>query len=512
MANTIGWGQGAVNNTIGWGKSATNNTIGYGEVCEDSWSPETNLVGGSAVYNNEYSYNFDGVDSYLASSSNFTTIDNATSWSISGWIYPTTTATRYFMSIGIGGTQRLALLYRGGSSARSLDFSLASGSYFARSSPQSVPQNQWSHFVWTWDGSLGRYDKYKLYVNGVLDLNGNAGSLLSQMGADNGNLNFGRLENNAFEWAGNIDEVGIWKNYVITESEALEIYNNGAPNNLNNFSTPPNSWFRMGENDTWNGREWTINDENSSQTLLSFNMAEDDRRTDVPVAFSNLQSVDLDGIDDYVEVLDADNLSFGDSVTDSAFTISAWVNMTDATTFRIVSKLDGTNFEYALFTTSTDLLYFYIYDANSLNRRGRYSTNAVTSYENQWIHICATYDGQGGNTAYNGMKVYLNGVRYDNTNLSVNSYTAMHNTNAPLEIGKYISTNANGLIDEVAVFNRELSQSQINQLYTNKNASRMYPVSYWRFEGTGTTATDSGSGGNNGTLTNGATRSTDVPT
>ena len=52
MANTIGYGQGAVNNTNGWGKSATNNTIDFGEVCEDSWSPETNLVGGSFLQMN----------------------------------------------------------------------------------------------------------------------------------------------------------------------------------------------------------------------------------------------------------------------------------------------------------------------------------------------------------------------------------------------------------------------------------------------------------------------------
>ena len=49
MANTIGFGQGAVNNTNGFGKAPTNNTIDFGEVCADSWSPETNLVGASAA-------------------------------------------------------------------------------------------------------------------------------------------------------------------------------------------------------------------------------------------------------------------------------------------------------------------------------------------------------------------------------------------------------------------------------------------------------------------------------
>ena len=59
MANTIGFGQGAVNNTNGFGKAPTNNTIDFGEVCADSWSPETNLVGasGEIVTNGNFAYN-----------------------------------------------------------------------------------------------------------------------------------------------------------------------------------------------------------------------------------------------------------------------------------------------------------------------------------------------------------------------------------------------------------------------------------------------------------------------
>jgi hypothetical protein len=45
MANTIGWGQAAVNNTIDWGKGKTNNAIGWGSVYGSSPSGETDLVG-----------------------------------------------------------------------------------------------------------------------------------------------------------------------------------------------------------------------------------------------------------------------------------------------------------------------------------------------------------------------------------------------------------------------------------------------------------------------------------
>ena len=49
-------------------------------------------------------------------------------------------------------------------------------------------------------------------------------------------------------------------------------------------------------------------------------------------------STSFDGSNDYISIADANNLSFGDGSTDSAFTISAWVKMDDATGFAIASK------------------------------------------------------------------------------------------------------------------------------------------------------------------------------
>ena len=49
-------------------------------------------------------------------------------------------------------------------------------------------------------------------------------------------------------------------------------------------------------------------------------------------------STSFDGTNDYIAVADSNDLSFGDSSTDSAFTISAWIKMDDATSFPIASK------------------------------------------------------------------------------------------------------------------------------------------------------------------------------
>ena len=81
-----------------------------------------------------------------------------------------------------------------------------------------------------------------------------------------------------------------------------------------------------------------------------------------------------------------------------------------------------------------------------------------------------------------------------------------------------------GLIDEVAFFNSALSASDMSTLRGGASAgtlgvpadiSSLNPVGWWRMGdingASGVTITDQGSGGNNGTLTNGPTYSTTVP-
>jgi hypothetical protein len=242
-------------------------------------------------------------------------------------------------------------------------------------------------------------------------------------------------------------------------------------------------------------------------------------------SYQNQYSFSFDGVDDFVSIDDADNLSFGNSTTDSPFSISAWVKMTDATQFRVLSKmLTNATAEYALFTSAADQLYFVLYDSNTSNRISRYTSSTLTSYEGQWIHLVATYNGGGTST---GLKIYLNNTRIDNTTSDVGAYTAMHNTTAPFTIGRAFQSNANGKIDEVAIFDVELSSTEVTNIYNsgvpndlNNIGLTRNPVSWWRM---GENATWDGrewnpiadaNGNNDGIGTNMAeeNRVTDVPT
>lgn len=228
-------------------------------------------------------------------------------------------------------------------------------------------------------------------------------------------------------------------------------------------------------------------------------------------SFSNTQSTEYDGIDDYVEVADNSNLSF--ERTDS-FSVSVWFKKLSLSGAQfIIGKNENASPRSGYFAfTSANLVKFRITQSNGNNIEIRHN---IAHNLNVWEHYVFTYDGS---SASSGLNMYQNGTLLTNVTRSGANLTQTTQTSVPLTIGSRegLGLFFNGEIDESAVFNSELSQSDVTTIYNggvpNDISSISGLVSWWRFEGTGTTATDSGSGGNNGTLTNGVTRSTDVPT
>ncbi len=236
-------------------------------------------------------------------------------------------------------------------------------------------------------------------------------------------------------------------------------------------------------------------------------------------SFTNTKSIELDGISDFVDCGDPSNLSFGNGTTDSPFSISCWFKLQSVgatkwlVTKRLIAASPSNKYEYVLFVGSTGIVGFNLYDGASVIRRGRKSSAGIIS-DNTWYHLVGTYNGVGGTNADLGIKIYLNGVQVDNASSNNNAYVAMINSTEPFKIGQ--STDGN--IDEVAVFNTELSASNVTSIYNGSGTgkpgdlSSLNPISWWRFEeGTGTSASDSGSASNTGTLENSTSFSTTVP-
>jgi hypothetical protein len=221
-----------------------------------------------------------------------------------------------------------------------------------------------------------------------------------------------------------------------------------------------------------------------------------------PAWNNNSYSVSFDGVDDFVSTSSFD--------LTSNKTVSYWINLDSISSAGIYLFGKGASY-FSYLTANGQTLY--IYDGSSVGTFTLGSSNAITT--GSWIHIAITGNGT---TA----KLYKNGAFIDDTGDV--TPTGMDRF-AGDSVGG--SRFVDGLMDEVAVWDAELSADDITSIYNSGAPNDLSDASsydtdrssnlvhWWRMgennSGSGTTITDQGSGGNDGTLTNGPTFSTTVP-
>jgi hypothetical protein len=154
----------------------------------------------------------------------------------------------------------------------------------------------------------------------------------------------------------------------------------------------------------------------------------------------------------------------------------------------------------------------------------------ITSVNTDWHHLLLNYVASGYETVSSpavasnngkGYEMWLDGTRVDTALGSTGYNFDLGTTTAKLKLareGERPIYFFGGLIDEFAIFGSSLSHSDIGDIYnsgTPTDLTDYSPTLWWRMGdndgGTGTTITDQGSGGTNGTLVNGPTFSTTVP-
>jgi hypothetical protein len=218
------------------------------------------------------------------------------------------------------------------------------------------------------------------------------------------------------------------------------------------------------------------------------------------------KALDFDGVNDYVSVSDVDSLSFGNGTTDSPFSITGYFNLDVLGTNKtIAAKDNGSQREYALFVTSDNKLRFFLKNNGGSPQQSIDSDLVLEA--GKWYFVAATYDGRGGNLAWQGLNIYVNAQLTGVDSNIANTYTAMANTTAGFAAGVYASTFMNGQISNIKVFGSELTAAQVSDLYNNPE--KIVPtgvedtaLKLWlpMMEGAGTTAYDGSGNGNHGTI------------
>ncbi len=185
------------------------------------------------------------------------------------------------------------------------------------------------------------------------------------------------------------------------------------------------------------------------------------------------KSADFDGVDDFVNVADQPDYTFGNGAVDSPFSVSLWFKLTAAITGSVgfIGK-DGNaapHREWAFAVVSDGEMRVFIKNAGGSDQQSIDSTTKLTK-DDQWHHAVCTYDGSGGADAADGLSIYLDGVKETPKDITKNTYTAMTGGTAALTIGQYNTGGSSHIaarMCQVAVWDKELSQAEIDEIYNS---------------------------------------------
>ena len=417
--------------------------------------------------------NFDGGDDFVnigAGSSNVNTM--------AFWVYPKTT-TEYFISFDAG-SPNSSIFVDDGTVTTVL---ITSPTIYVNGSVSStLVANQWQHVVVTTATTVvvSKLEIGRTYL-GVMD--------------------------------GLIDEVRVY-NRVLSAKEVQALYNSGAAK----FNVSPTKYLTDGLVGYWtmdgskvNWKTGAVTD-SSSQNNTGFvtNMA-----TSTGVAAGKIgQALSFDGGTTYVNLSSTSKVNIpGDNLT-----IAAWIypiDLVGTTSPRVINVNSATDdyvlaisFASAAGPTNASAIY-------SAYGTGEIDSPANSISANKWQHIAVVWSNSGGG---NSGAAYINGVAVATTTAIAANYG-----DAVATIGSRIvgapSVVFPGLIDDVRIYKRLLSATEIKALYNSGAAKfNVSPtkyltdglVGYWTMDGskvnwnTGV-VTDSSSQNNTGFVTNMAT-------
>jgi len=430
-----------------------------------AWSPG---ISGTAL-------SFDGVDDRVVVPRSASL--EPSKITIIAWIYPLAYSTTYPRIVDKEATNGGYLLLLDPSPSNTIEFAWKDSSGNQNSLYSTIPYsiNKWTFLAAVFDGNTAY-----LYIDGVLN-NTKISTITFSPGTANVTIGNNAILTRPFN--GLIDEVRIY-NRALSEQEILEHYRNSKYYLASHFGPKTNCREDPGSCIDYGLVSYWSFDEGAGTTAYDASGKGNNGTLVNGPKWTNGkfgQALSFDGVDDYVEVPNSPSLN-----PTVAITIMAWIKpFALASAQGIVDKGDGTT-GYRFIVSDTN--------PNRLKLISRYLfANGIESSDvlvnNTWQHIAGVISGTSAYIYYNGILVGSGTV------------PSLQTTSINLIIGKkaYVGSVVipfKGLIDEVRIYNRALSEEEIRYLY-NRGA----PIAHWKFdEGKGNIAYDSSGNGNNGTI------------
>jgi len=413
--------------------------------------------GGGGSFDNTYSMAFDGIDDYIeAPLVNLGGYGVGEEVTVSFWIKRGATANTEMILSNTGVSGGAFIEFVG---TTSMKFTSYNNAVFNSVATQTaLARTDWMNVLFTLDSS----NVCTLYIDGVLTEVGtgspNSNCAIDRIGMGQVSA-YPTLLNKPF--TGNLDEISGFKS-KLGASDIAKI--SASPIDLStDLSVTPEVWWRMGDNGSWKSPQWLLPQETNKDKYSNF-------------------SFSFDGVDDYIEIpnitprFGTQNPATADSAVNASWSINLWAYIPSGlsgTTPLYNTPLGFATYTWTLTWLSTKLQFGARYSSLRVYETG---TTAVNT--DQWNNITVTFDGVDANTL-SSWKLYINGV--DITALSSGGHLGT-NTSGKTYIGRGLTAYAEVKMDEVSVYDVELTASNVTSLYNSGTPTTLpvTPLAHWK--------------------------------
>lgn len=184
------------------------------------------------------------------------------------------------------------------------------------------------------------------------------------------------------------------------------------------------------------------------------------------------------GDEDHIRVPSHSDFEFDEY---DAFSIAVWIRNDGVAPYGqddIVAKINSVWQGYFVAIDDDDTVYFRISETEHVYFIRGYGTTDVA--DGEWHHVVCTYDGSA---SYNGMLVYVDGSE-DDTDVWGDLWEGSAANSEPLCFAARYNNGVsgcyfNGDLDDVSIYSKELSASEVNELWNDGNGLP-YP-SCWNY-------------------------------
>ncbi len=397
---------------------------------------------------------FNGTSQYITAGSSSVFDFTSSPFTLSAWIYPTS------LSNGpvpfYKGRYRSNGYYAQILSTGEVDFltNQSGSNQLSKTNTGSIVTGKWQLLTITRSGTSVR-----IYVNGI-DKTTTAGSHSDPVSSSDtfavNTYNYAGYQN-TYIMSGSIDDVRIY-NRALSQADVTQLYDMGAGTHINvSQNNIPGSTLQSGLVGLWsfNGPDLTTttaydrSGSGNNGTLVG---------GPVPTIGRLGQALSFNGTSQYINA--GNNASLYPS---SKVTLSAWVYpFNSAQNAAIAGPWDSgaaTDNAYLIYLgqdAASNKFGFYIEQSNGT----RVNVLPTTTFNaNRWYHVVGVADGSV-------LRMYINGV---DTGATTPYNGTLNTTTTNFYIGKLNASGGNyffkGKIDDVRIYNRALSASEVKQLY-----------------------------------------------